>query len=105
MRYFEDIIMDKGYIDVEKTKEEILSGKSVFNAYLIYTDPKSSDLFEIAPSAHVFRQRNENKDYGIIAVSRGQTAARKTVKLLIEKWLKDNKDLKGIKGYYNSRCR
>ncbi len=104
MRYYKNIFMDKGYLDIEKTKSDILAGKSVFNAWLIYTDPDSGDMFEIAPSEHVFRARNKHRDYGIIAVSRGFGAARKTLKLLIEEWLMEHDDLKGIKEYYNSRC-
>ncbi len=104
MRYYKNIFMDKGYRDIEGTKAEILKGKGVFNAYLIYTDPQSDNMFEIALSDHVFRTRNENKDYGIIAVSRGLSAAKKMVKLLIEEWLTEHEDLNGIKEYYNSRC-
>ena len=104
MRYYKNIFIDGGYSDIEKTKETILKGKEVFNAYIIYVDPKGRDLFEIAASTHVFKSSNADKDYGIIAVSRGWSAARKMMVLLIEEWLTEHDDLKGMKEYYNSRC-
>lgn len=104
MRYYKSIFIDKNFNDIDKIKISILNGESVFNAFLIYVNPEGRDMFEIAAAPHVFKTANKNKDYGIIAVSKGYNSAEKTLKLLIEDWIAEHGDLNEIKEYYNKNC-
>ncbi len=104
MRYYKNIFIDKDFNNKEDVKMSILNGEGVFNAFLIYADPESSDLFEIAAAPHVFKERNKNKDYGIIAVSKGYNSAKKTLKLIFEDWMTEHEDVSGIKDHYNKNC-
>ena len=104
MRYYKSIFVDKNFADADKTKRAILNGEGVFNAFLIYVDPGSRDMFEIAAAPHVFKAANKSKDYGIIAVSRGYNSAERTLKLIIEDWIAEHDDLSGMKEYYNKNC-
>lgn len=104
MRYYKSIFIDKDFRDAESVKKSILRGEGVFNAFLIYVDPNSRDMFEIAAAPHVFKTANKNKDYGIIAVSKGYNSAKRTLKLIIEDWIAEHNNLSDIREYYNKNC-
>lgn len=102
LRYYDDIILDENIKDI---KTLVNNGFGPWGYYALCVSNKGRGLMEILSLSDALKSINSYKNYGIIAVVKGKSAAEITAAKLISQWLKDNEGLKGFKEYYNVRCR
>ncbi len=102
LRYYDNIILDENIKDI---KTLVNKGFGAWGYYAVCVSDKGKGLMEILSLSDALKSINNYKNYGIIAVVKGKSAAETTAAKLISQWLKDNKNLKDFKEYYNVRCR
>lgn len=73
--------------------------------YAVCVSNIGNGIMEIISFSNALKSVNAYKNYGIVAIIKGKLAAENMSAKLIENWLKNNKDLKEFKAYYNSRCK
>ena len=87
-------------------KEDVLDklkmGVSTSGVYAVCISDYASWMFEILSTRELLREHNEKRNYGVIALIEGRNEAKAYVAHVIDKWLKHNEDLTGIKEYYNN---
>ncbi len=102
MRYYENIILDKGIKDL---KSILKGGIRALDYYAVCVSNVGSSLMEIISVNNMIKDVNGYKNYGIIAVLKSRDAAEIMAAKLIENWLNENDDLNGFKEYYNLKCK
>lgn len=102
LRYYENIILDE---NIKDYKSFLKRGFSAIDYYALCVSDFNANLMEIISINNVLKDCYKDRNYGIIAIMKGKSAAKGLLVRLVESWLKDNDSLKGFKEYYSSRCR
>lgn len=105
IRYYENLIVDDS-VDMEITqfKELMQNGIATYGIYAICVSDIGNGIMEILSSSNIIKSVNQSKNYGIIAIAKGEKNIKRMLCKIIEDWLKTHSDLSLIKIYYNNRC-
>lgn len=101
MRFYEDIVIDP---TIKNIKKLMKSKFAMLDYYAICVSPKGNGLMEILSLSQALSKANTYKDYGAIAIIKGQSSAKKLSMNFIENWIKNHGDFNDFRNYYNSRC-